>query len=73
MRAGDGLLRDVGAGLARATLLCDWASVEAAAGDLAAANAALATATQVLEASEVGLDSEVGRRVAALRKKFSEA
>ena len=73
LRVGDDLLRDVGAGLARATLLSQSASVEAAAGDPVAANAALARATQVLEAIGVGLDSEVGRRVTALRKKFSEA
>jgi len=73
LRAGDGLLRDVGAGLARAMLLSESASVEAAAGDLVAANAALATATRVLEDLGGGLDSEVGRRVAALRKKLSEA
>ena len=71
LREGDGLLRDVGAGLARATLLSESASVEAAAGDLLAANATLATATRVLEDLGVGLDSEVGRRVTALREKFS--
>ena len=72
LRAGDGLLRDVGAGLARATLLSQSASVEAAAGDLVAADVAIATATRVLEDLGVGLDSEVGRRVAALRRKFPE-
>ena len=61
------LLREIGAGPARVMLLCDWASAEAAAGDAAAASEALASATRVLEEAGLGVDSEVGRRVAELR------
>ena len=67
LRTGDHLLREVGDLLGRATLLCGWASAEAAAGDIAAANEALASAALVLEDAGVGLDSEIGRRVVELR------
>jgi len=67
LRAGDALLREVGDRLGRASLLCGWASAEAAAGDMSAANEALAAAARVLDEAGVGLDSEVGRRVVELR------
>jgi predicted ATPase/class 3 adenylate cyclase/Tfp pilus assembly protein PilF len=64
---GDALLREVGAEPARAMLLCDRALVETAAGDRAAAEAALDAAMQALGSTGLELDSEVGRRVAATR------
>lgn len=68
LRAGEALLRDVGDQVGRANLLCDWAETEFEAGDLSAARAALASAEAI--AATVGVDPEVGRRVAELRARL---
>ena len=67
LAAGDALLREMSAGPARVTLLCDWARAEAAAGDPVATRQKLAEAARVLEEAGLGLASEVGRQVAELR------
>jgi tetratricopeptide (TPR) repeat protein len=67
LRTGEALLRDVGDQLGRAHLLCAWTRTEVAAGDLAAAHAALAAAEQQADALGAGADSALGREIDVLR------
>ncbi len=73
LRAGDALLREVGDLFGRASLLCEWASVEAAAGAPAAANDVLAQAARALDEAGAGPDCEPGRRLASLRDRLNPA
>jgi predicted ATPase/tetratricopeptide (TPR) repeat protein/class 3 adenylate cyclase len=73
LRAGDALLREVGDRFGRASLLCEWASVEATAGANAAANDVLAQAACALDEAGAGLDCEPGRRLASLRDRLNRA
>ena len=67
-RKGEALLREVGDQLGLVMLFCERGRAEAAGGDDAAARAALAAAEEVAEAMGAGPDSEVGRRIVALRE-----
>ncbi|MFO1310765.1 MAG: tetratricopeptide repeat protein [Burkholderiales bacterium] len=71
LTAGDALLGEIGAQPARASLLCDRAIAEAAAGDRAAADAALDAAMKALRSAGLGPDSEAGRKVAATRDQLN--
>ncbi|MCC6194406.1 MAG: tetratricopeptide repeat protein, partial [Burkholderiales bacterium] len=68
LRAGEARFLGVGAAPSRVSLLCDWAELEAAAGDSDAARAKLAEAASVLEASGMGIDSAIGRRFVKVRE-----
>jgi len=68
LRQGESLLREVGDKLGLANLLCDRGRAEVAAGDFGAAITALAAAARAADAVGAGPDSEVGRRIVALRE-----
>jgi len=68
LRMGETLLREIGDQLGLANLLCDWVHAEVAGGDAGAASAALAAAESAADAIGAGPDSEVGRKIVALRE-----
>jgi predicted ATPase/class 3 adenylate cyclase/Tfp pilus assembly protein PilF len=68
LRTGEALLREVGDQLGLANLLCDWGHVELAGGDVGAARTALAAAERAVDAMGTRPDSELGRKIAALRE-----
>jgi len=73
LRAGDGLLRELGDRIGRASLLCEWAGAEAAAGAVPAAIDVLAEAAHALDEAGIGLDCEAGRRLSSLRDRLRPA
>lgn len=68
LQTGEALLCAVGDQLALVKLLCDRGRVEIRAGEIDAARAALDAAETVAQAMGSGPDSEVGRKIVALRK-----
>ncbi len=64
---GEALLREIDDQLVLAVLLCDRGHAEVAGGDLGAARTALAAAETLAQTMGAGPDSELGRKIAALR------